>query len=200
MSALVATTFARAGLDVVVANRTPDRAQRLAAAIGGRAVGWRTCVPRWPPPTSSPAARVPSGTSWTWRPSASALLDRPERPLFVADLALPRDVAPDVATLRGVHLADLEALGTDLASTAVADDLRSVRAIVAEEVAATRPRCGRPTWPRRSSRCAPRPGTSWTSRCAGSPAASTSTTPPATEVDRTVHRIVEKLLHTRPCG
>ena len=46
------------------------------------------------------------------------------------------DVDPEVATLPGAHLVDLEGLGADLAASAVADDLRSVRAIVREEVAA----------------------------------------------------------------
>ncbi|GAB3456050.1 glutamyl-tRNA reductase [Kineococcus endophyticus] len=196
MSALVATTFARAGLDVVVANRTPDRAQRLAAAIGGRAVGLEDLRAEVAAADLVASCTGAVGHVLDVATVASALLDRPERPLFVADLALPRDVAPDVATLRGVHLADLEALGTDLASTAVADDLRSVRAIVAEEVAAhaasLRAADVAPTVVALRAQARHVVDVEMrrlTSRVDLDDAA-------RAEVDRTVHRIVEKLLHT----
>jgi glutamyl-tRNA reductase len=41
---------------------------------------------------------------------AQAMTRRPERPLFIVDIAVPRDVDPDVATIPGVTLADIDAL------------------------------------------------------------------------------------------
>ncbi len=196
MSALVATTFARAGLDVVVANRSPERAQRLAAAVGGRAVGLedlRAEVAAADVVTSCTGAL---GHVLDVAIVAAALLDRPGRPLFVADLALPRDVDPEVATLPGVHLVDLEGLGADLAASAVADDLRSVRAIVREEVAAhaasLRAADVAPTVV--ALRAQARHVVDVEMRRLGSRVALDDTV--RAEVDRTVHRIVEKLLHT----
>lgn len=196
MSALVATTLARAGLDVVVANRTPDRAQRLAAAIGGVAVGLDDLRAQVAAADLVVSCTGAVGHVLDVATVASALLDRPERPIFLADLALPRDVDPDVATLRGAHLVDLEGLGADLASSAVAEDLRSVRAIVAEEVAAhaahLRAADVAPTVV--ALRAQARHVVEVEMRRLGSRVELDDTT--RAEVDRAVHRIVEKLLHT----
>jgi glutamyl-tRNA reductase len=127
---------------------------------------------------------------------ASALLRRPERPMVLADLALPRDVDPDVASLPGAHLVDLEGLGRDLAGTGVAADLRAVRGIVAEELAAHAA----------SLRAADVAPTVVALRAQARHVVETEMrrldqrvdlAPQArAEVDRAVHRIVEKLLHT----
>jgi glutamyl-tRNA reductase len=196
MSALVATTLARAGLDVVVANRTPDRAQRLAAAVGGRAVGLGDLRAEVTAADLVVSCTGAVGHVLDVATVASALLDRPERPLFLADLALPRDVDPDVATLRGAHLVDLEGLGADLASSAVANDLRSVRAIVSEEVAA------HAAWLRAADvaptvvalRAQARHVVEVEMRRLAGRVEMDD--PTRAEVDRAVHRIVEKLLHT----
>ena len=41
---------------------------------------------------------------------AEAMLGRPQRPLFIVDIAVPRDVDPDVARIAGVGLVDIDAL------------------------------------------------------------------------------------------
>jgi glutamyl-tRNA reductase len=41
---------------------------------------------------------------------AEAMLARPERPLFIVDIAVPRDVDPDVARIPGVHVTDIDKL------------------------------------------------------------------------------------------
>ena len=196
MSALVATTLARAGLDVVVANRTPERAQRLAGAVGGRAVGLDTLRAEVAAADLVVSCTGAVGHVLDVATVASALLDRPQRPLVLADLALPRDIAPDVATLPGAHLVDLEGLGADLASSAVAEDLRSVRAIVAEEVAAhaasLRAADVAPTVVALRAQARHVVDTEMR-RLAGRVELDEAT---RAEVDRAVHRIVEKLLHT----
>jgi glutamyl-tRNA reductase len=41
---------------------------------------------------------------------AEAMLARPERPLFIVDIAVPRDVDPDAARIPNVELADIDRL------------------------------------------------------------------------------------------
>ena len=57
------------------------------------------------------------------------------RPLFILDLGMPPDVEPAVGRLAGVTLADLTALGRDLADHAGPDQIPQARAIVAAEAA-----------------------------------------------------------------
>jgi glutamyl-tRNA reductase len=66
---------------------------------------------------------------------ASALEGR-ERPLFVLDLAVPRDVEPSARALPGVTLVDIEGLRETLSVRAAeaAADIERAHAIVAEEV------------------------------------------------------------------
>ena len=196
MSALVATTLGRAGLEVVVANRSPERARRLAAAVGGRAVGLEALRAEVAAADVVVSCTGAVGHVLDVAVVASALLDRPARPLFLADLALPRDVDPDVATLPGASLVDLEGLGADLAGSAVAADLRAVRTIVAEEVAAhaasLRAADVAPTVVALRAQARHVVDTEMR-RLAGRVDLDDAT---RAEVDRAVHRIVEKLLHT----
>jgi glutamyl-tRNA reductase len=67
---------------------------------------------------------------------SAALAQRADRPLFVLDLALPRDVDPAVAALDGVTLVDLETLKGALSTAEVGEEVEAVRRIVAEEVGA----------------------------------------------------------------
>ncbi len=72
------------------------------------------------------------------------------RPLFVLDLAVPRDVEPSAASVAGVTLADIDGLRGIVAAAggASSDDLTRARSIIEEEV--RRFRTGR-----RSERLAP---------------------------------------------
>ncbi len=96
---------------LVVANRSPANAERLAARFEGRAVGLDRLEEEMSKAdvvicsTSSPSAVVT-------RPLAEAALAiRGERPLLLLDLAMPRDVDPSVDDLPGVHRLDLDHLG-----------------------------------------------------------------------------------------
>jgi glutamyl-tRNA reductase len=72
--------------------------------------------------------------------SAEAVRDamsrRPDRPLFVLDLALPRDVEPAVREVPAVTVIDLESLRSVLENDAVAADVEASKRIVTDEVAA----------------------------------------------------------------
>jgi len=133
----VATLAARGVTDISVANRTRERAERLAMGVDGRVVAWESLAD-----ALAQADVVVSGTgsiglvvelAWV----EAALRRRTgSRPFCVVDLALPHDVDPDVAQLPGVHHLGLGALVEELGEGPVAEDVRAVRGIVAEEVAA----------------------------------------------------------------
>jgi glutamyl-tRNA reductase len=134
MSALAAATLHRAGVaSVTIANRTPERAYRLADAVGGQAVGLERL-----PEALAGADLVVSCTGSVGhvidvRLAADAASGR-ARPQLYLDLALPRDVDPGVAQVPGVTLVDLEDLGRDLAEEDFSADVEQVRELVAQEV------------------------------------------------------------------
>lgn len=122
----------------IVANRTFERAQALAEQYGGSAVhydeAWAAladvdlllCSTAAPRPIVS-AERV-----------RSAVARRGDRPLCILDIALPRDVDPDVAELDNVYLYDLDDLRgvvtTNLARRR--GEIPAAESIIAHEVEA----------------------------------------------------------------
>ena len=96
--------------DIRVTNRSVERAQALAALVGGCAVPmeeWETHCREVDILISSTAGRTPIVTRQNLAP---LLHDRLDRPLFIIDIAVPRDVAPDVNELEGVFLYDIDSL------------------------------------------------------------------------------------------
>jgi glutamyl-tRNA reductase len=154
MSSLAVATAARLGAEsIVVANRTQDRAKRLAASVHGDIADLADL-----PNALAAADLVISCTGATGlvitTDKVAAALRRREpgngesangeaaseelRPLVLLDLALPRDVEPGVAGLPGVTVLGLDSLqnaGAIMAATQ-AQDVAAVRGIVAEELAA----------------------------------------------------------------
>jgi len=65
-----------------------------------------------------------------------AMLERANRPLFVLDLAVPRDVEPSVGGIDGVHLVDISGLRERLERNRhdIADDIERAHDIVRDEV------------------------------------------------------------------
>jgi glutamyl-tRNA reductase len=138
MSALAATTLRRAGLaEIVVANRTYQRAVRIAEAVGARAVPLEELDAQLAAADLVVSCTGAEGLVIRASQLYAALRGRPDRPLFLLDLALPRDVDPAVHDLPGAYLVDLERLSyVDGASGVVTADVDAVRRIVAEEVSA----------------------------------------------------------------
>ena len=136
MGALAGTTLAREGVtDLVVANRTPERAAALAATLNGRGIpldDLRGAIAEADLVVSSTGA---NGLVLDLDTVRDALAGRDGRPLFLLDLALPRDVDPGVRELPGVRLADLDALRAVLDTEEAGADLDECRRIVADEVA-----------------------------------------------------------------
>jgi glutamyl-tRNA reductase len=141
MSSLAVATAARLGAaGIVVANRTPDRAKRLASSVGGTTADLAHL-----PPALAAADLVISCTGATGLvittdlvAGALRLRQPANRPLVLLDLALPRDVEPGVGGLPGVSVLGLESLAGAGATQAAtqAQDVAAVRAIVTEELAA----------------------------------------------------------------
>jgi glutamyl-tRNA reductase len=106
-----ARALAKRGVrDIRVMNRSAERAEALAALINGRAVtmeDWEMHCREVDILISSTAAPTPFVTRANLGP---LLHDRLNRPLFIIDIAVPRDVAPDVNELEGVFLYDIDSL------------------------------------------------------------------------------------------
>jgi len=130
MGALSGASLRRRGVtDIVVANRSFERAQRLAESLGGRAVPLSQV-----PDEIAGADLVMSSTGATGLVVESdAVGPRAARPLVVLDLALPRDVSPLVAEQPGVTYVDIDSLRDSGAMVSDAD-VREATAIVTEEL------------------------------------------------------------------
>ena len=137
MSSIAATQLARLGLgDIVIVNRTPEHAERLAEQVGGRAVAMERLEQELHEADVVVSCTGATGFVLAAEAVSRAHAARGGRPLFLLDLALPRDVDPDVHGLDRVTLVDLEDLGALLVEHGHAADIEAVRTIVAEEVAA----------------------------------------------------------------
>jgi len=148
MSALTVATAVRQGAaQVVIANRTPARATRLAARYGARAAGLAELADLIAAADLVVACTGAAGHIVTAPLIERALEGRRDRPgatgpLVLLDLALPRDIETAVGQLPEVELIDLEVIGTGSsvgASTSWAAseaDIAAVRRIVAQELAA----------------------------------------------------------------
>ncbi|ASU82151.1 glutamyl-tRNA reductase [Nocardiopsis gilva YIM 90087] len=149
MSALSANTVARQGAStVIVANRTHERAARLAEClteayepIQSRAVPFEDAADILPEVDLVISCTGAQGLVLTRADVASAMEKKScRRPLVFLDLALPRDIDDSVREIPGVHLVDIEDLRR--AAAEGADDVSGrsgaisvVRDIVEEEVA-----------------------------------------------------------------
>jgi glutamyl-tRNA reductase len=137
MAALAASTLQRAGVgngDVTVANRTPERARRLVIG-GGQAIGLDDLGPALATADVVVCTTGSTGILIDAETVARAINGRADRPCFILDLALPRDVDPGVRRIPGVTVADLESLQASLDGGQTARDVDEVRALVAAEAA-----------------------------------------------------------------
>ena len=141
MASLAAQAFDKAGVkQLVCLSRTFSKAKLVAQEVNGRAYNWHSL-----PKAICEADVVVSATS---APHAvihvsnvfQVLPDRAGRPLWLFDIAIPRDIDPEVGELPGVRLFDIDALQTVVDETlekrqaAVPD----VESICAEEAAGFR--------------------------------------------------------------
>jgi len=102
--------ISRGVTDLRVTNRSMDRACELARAVGGRSIPFET----WETQCREIDIFITSTTSetplLTTEKLAPLLRDRLDHPLFIIDIAVPRDVDPSVNEMEGVYLYDIDAI------------------------------------------------------------------------------------------
>ncbi len=110
MSGLAAASLARVGVaELTVVNRTRARADRLAQVHGGQAQEWTQLGAELR--TADLVLTCTGATDQVITAELLAATDRTDHPLVVLDLAMPRDVAPEVAGVPGVTVWGLGDLG-----------------------------------------------------------------------------------------
>ncbi|MFC4104608.1 glutamyl-tRNA reductase [Micromonospora zhanjiangensis] len=201
MGALSVATLSRLGVGpLTVTSRGADRTVRLAETYGATAL----------PIAELPAAlrevdvvvtatgsTTPVLTRETVGPALAQRSGHRSGPLVLLDLAVPRDVEPAVAELPGVVVVDIDGLAAGLADGPAAADTAAVRQIVLAEVEAFT------TW-LRGADVAPTVA-ALRSRAEDVVTAELRrlnhrrpelTDDQRAEVARTVHRVVQRLLHS----
>ena len=137
MSSLAATTMTRRGVgSLTVVNRTLSKAQRLAERTGGTARPLAELADALAGADLVVSCTGSTGVVVDLATAADAQVARAGRPQAYVDLALPHDVAPEVASLRGVVVAGLSALGDDLSAGQASAQVQEVADLVIGEVAA----------------------------------------------------------------
>ena len=135
-----ANLISRSVGEIVVANRSQERAEALARRFGGRAVG----LDRVEAELAAADVVVASTSSVGFVVSAAqverAVKERRGRPIFFIDIAVPRDVDPAVIELEGCYLYDIDDLERVVAESVAGRREEAVRAeaIVSEEADAFR--------------------------------------------------------------
>ncbi|WFE62498.1 glutamyl-tRNA reductase [Micromonospora sp. WMMD714] len=199
MGALSVATLARRDAGpLTVTNRGADRAVRLAESYGAHAVPLAELVPALSTVDIVVAATAATEPVLTVDVVTGALARRdPARgPLVLLDLAVPRDVAPEVAALPGVEVIDIDRMATLLAGGPAAADAAEVGRIVAAEVEAflswLRGADVAPTVAALRGRADDVVGAELRRLAQRRPDLSDDQ---RAEVARTVHRVVQRLLH-----
>ena len=122
--------------DLRVTNRSSDRGQELARLVGGQAVRFDEWLQQCREidilitSTSSETALL------TPESLAPMLRNRVDRPLFIIDTAVPRDVDPSVNEMHGVYLYDIDSLQSvaEQSLTLRRQQITAAEAIIAEHV------------------------------------------------------------------
>jgi glutamyl-tRNA reductase len=102
--------LARGARSIIVSNRSAERAAALAKELGGETIPFQ----RWTEQLHEVDILISSTAAPHLIVKSSAVVDamkqRGGRPLFMMDLAVPRDIDADVYNLAGVHLYDIDSL------------------------------------------------------------------------------------------
>lgn len=142
-SELVGRHLVSAGIKhITVANRTLKNAQRLAHELGGSAIdlqGIPTKLPETDIVIASTAAPLPILGKGTVE---RALKSRKHRPILMVDLAVPRDIEPEVSELRDIYLYSVDDLQQIVATNMNSrqEAARDAETILKEEIAGYRTR------------------------------------------------------------
>ncbi|MFC7487341.1 glutamyl-tRNA reductase [Knoellia sp. CPCC 206453] len=137
MGALAASTVSQAGAaSVTIANRSLARAERLAERVSGAALAWDARFAALTDADIIISSTGATGVVLTAADVAAAAVARGGRPQVFIDLALPHDVDVAVADLDGATRIGLAELGEMLSHAGDVPQVREARDIVTGEVAA----------------------------------------------------------------
>jgi glutamyl-tRNA reductase len=126
--------------EIVIANRSPERAAALARRFGGRAVGLDAVEGELAEVDVVVASTGSQGLVLSSDQVARAMRGRRGRPVFFIDIAVPRDLDPEINDLEGCYLYDIDDLDRVVAESVAGRREEAVRAeaIVCEEADAFR--------------------------------------------------------------
>lgn len=111
MSELTAKHLSGAGaVELLVANRTYARAQELAAKFNGTPCSMQEAMQRLSEVDILISSTGAEGYVVTSAQVAAGMKHRPNRPMFMIDIAVPRDIDPAIRELNNVFLYDIDAL------------------------------------------------------------------------------------------
>ncbi|MGH9749892.1 MAG: glutamyl-tRNA reductase [Candidatus Polarisedimenticolia bacterium] len=110
MARLVAKHLQGGGAAIVVAGRSAQRTEELARDLGGRAVSFDRLAGEMERADVVVASTAAPGHVVTYEDAQRVSRARRGRPLFLVDIAVPRDVDPRVNTLDNVYLYDIDDL------------------------------------------------------------------------------------------
>ncbi|WP_188622598.1 glutamyl-tRNA reductase [Caldalkalibacillus thermarum] len=111
MSELTAKHLADNGVtDILVANRTLERAEGLAAKFGGRVLAFDQLGDALCEADIIISSTGAKGYILTRQDVEAAMERRPARPLFMIDIAVPRDLDPAINDIENVFLYDIDDL------------------------------------------------------------------------------------------
>jgi glutamyl-tRNA reductase len=128
MSELAARDLRARKAEVVVSSRTLESAQELAERVGGRAAPFDAVAVEL-----THADLVISATRCPYPILHAEAVQPRQQPLVLIDIAVPRDLDPEIASVEGCTLYDIDALGGGLVGRE--EDVREAERIVAEEAA-----------------------------------------------------------------
>jgi glutamyl-tRNA reductase len=136
MSDLAAVNLISRGVEsVFVANRSIERAERLARRFGGRAAGLDAVEAELEDVDIVVASTGARGYVLSAEQVERAMRKRRGRPIFFVDIAVPRDIDPAVNEIEGCYLYDVDDLERVVEESVAGRREEAVRAeaIVAEE-------------------------------------------------------------------
>ena len=102
----------RGARSVLVSNRSYERAVALAADFGGRAVRFDECLKGMVEADIVVSSTGSPQTILRREDIAAVMPARGNRPLFLIDIAVPRDIDPDVQRVENVYLYNVDHLET----------------------------------------------------------------------------------------
>jgi glutamyl-tRNA reductase len=126
---------ARGASGIVVANRSLERAARLAERFGGRATSLEALDDELALADVVVSSTGSAGYLVTAEQVERALAGRRERPVFFVDIAVPRDLEPAINDLSGCYLYDIDDLQRVVSESADGrtEELDRAEAIIADE-------------------------------------------------------------------